>query len=81
MKIFTITLLDRYYCYSCLPNKEAEMQREVTSLVQAYSRYMGEPGFEPRQFVSRAPALNPKLYEFNEVPTLKKLTTREEKDT
>jgi len=28
---------------------------------------MGEPGFEPRQFISRASALHPKLYEFDEV--------------
>lgn len=32
-----------------------------------------EPGFEPRHFISRAPALNPNLYEVDEVLTFKEL--------
>ena len=42
---------------------------------------MGEPRFEARQTVTRAPALNPKPYGSDEVPTLKELLVREEKNT
>lgn len=42
---------------------------------------MVEPGFEPRQSVSRAPAVNPELYGSEGVPALKEFRVREEKDT